>query len=107
MIYLPGPNMRAVTSSTDLIASGLFIRTFVALVNSTVAISPNPLAMDSTSSLVKVLSFAAFSSENTRTVAPNEADSGITFVVAWSPALTQPMFTITGSKALKRLVTIV
>ena len=74
--------MRAVTSSTDLIASVLFIRTLVALVNSTVAESPKPLAIDSASSLVKVLSLAAFSSEKTRTVAPKEADSGITLVVA-------------------------
>ena len=82
MIYLPGPNILEVTCSTDLIASGLFIKTFVALVNSTVAVSPKALAIDSASSVVKVFSFVAFSSEKTRTVAPKDAESGITFVVA-------------------------
>ena len=79
----------------------------MALVNSTVALKPNPVAIESTSSWVYCFSLVAFSSENTLTVAPNDAVSGITFVVAVSPALTQPMFTITGSNALKRFVTMV
>ena len=75
--------------------------------NSTVADKPKAFAMDSASSVVYFFNLVAFSSENTRTVAPKEADSGITFVVAVSPAFNQPMLTITGSNALKRLVTMV
>ena len=81
-MYRPGAKILEVTCSTDLIASGLFTNTLVGTLNSTVAVSPNPLAIDSASSLVKIFNLAAFSSEKTRTVAPKEADSGITFVVA-------------------------
>jgi hypothetical protein len=45
--------------------------------------------MDSANSVVYFFNLVAFSSENTRTVAPNEADSGMTFVVAVSPAFNE------------------
>ena len=107
-IHDSSPQISLTTLRTRSVVSGSFMTTSVAnLPISYSTSSPKALAIPSKSSPVYCCTCSSMPGLKVRTVAPKLAVLGTTLVVWSSPALIQPTLITTGSKALKRLLTMV